>query len=259
MWSTCSVSGWSCQIPALARPVQIRDRRKHMECLHPGCCPGCGRRRQLRHISWPGPNGELVKLRVRKRTVVRWLVAVTAVGAVTAVVSNVALYVVAGSHRQAGSAEVRAKAVIVPGAQVHNGYPMAYLRGRLDAALELLRTGRVERILVSGDAAGGSGDEIAAMTQYLTAAGVPPALIDTDPHGVSTHATCERAQRIFGYRQAVIVTQRMHLARAVALCRAAGLEAEGVVAECDCSTLMVWRNTVREWLVAPKAVVEMVI
>jgi vancomycin permeability regulator SanA len=37
-----------------------------------------------------------------------------------------------------------------------------------------------------------------------------------------------RAHDVFGVRSAIVVTQRFHLPRAVALCRAAGIDAVGV-------------------------------
>jgi vancomycin permeability regulator SanA len=131
---------------------------------------------------------------------------------------------------------------------------MAYLRGRLDVAIELLRAGKVREILVSGDAAGTSGDEIASMMKYLVDQGVDPALVRSDGEGLSTRETCERAKRLFGIDRAIIVTQYRHVPRAVALCRAEGIDAEGVTAYCQCRQLTVVRNNIREWLAAPKAV-----
>jgi vancomycin permeability regulator SanA len=136
---------------------------------------------------------------------------------------------------------------------------MAYLRGRLDVAIELLAAGKVREILVSGDAAGDSGDEIASMTKYLVDHGVDPALIRSDGEGLSTWATCERARGVFGIDRAVIVTQHHHLPRAVALCRAAGIDGFGVTAYCECRRIAVVRNSIREWLAAPKAVARLVV
>lgn len=148
--------------------------------------------------------------------------------------------------------------MIVPGAKVaEDGTPMAYLRGRLDVAVELVSAGKAREILLSGDAGGASGDEIASMTRYLLAHGIDPAIVRSDGEGLSTRATCERARSEFGVERAIIVSQYQHLPRAVALCRAAGIEADGVVAYCECRRSTEMRNNVREWLAAPKAVVEM--
>lgn len=198
-------------------------------------------------------------MRIRRRTLGKVLLGAAITGAVTLVASNIVVYVMASGRQHSVSAVSPARVVIVPGAEVRDGQPRGYLRGRLDTALELYRAGKVERFLVSGDALGRSGDEIAVMTAYLTSRGIPRTAIDEDPRGVSTHASCARALEVFHYSDAIIVTQRLHVARAVALCQAAGLNAAGVPADCNCTTFVKWRNAAREWLAAPKAVAEMLL
>lgn len=150
-----------------------------------------------------------------------------------------------------------ASTVIVLGTQVRDGKPTRFLAGRLDAALDLVAGGKATDVLVSGDADGRSGDEIEAMTNYLVDAGVPADRITGDGAGVDTFATCSRAVESYGVRDALIVTQGLHVSRAVALCRAAGMEVEGVDAPCDCNTLAVVRNFAREWLARPKVVLDL--
>ncbi|MFI6999968.1 vancomycin high temperature exclusion protein [Nocardia sp. NPDC050175] len=186
--------------------------------------------------------------------------AVAATGLVLVVVgSNVRLWMVSAGHRFGPDAAPTVPVVIVPGAKVGpDGAPMAYLRGRLDVAIELLESGKAREILVSGDAAGTSGDEIASMTQYLVEHGVDPALVRSDGEGLSTRATCERAKRLFGIDRAIIVSQYRHVPRAVALCRAEGIDADGVTADCDCRRTTLIRNNIREWLAAPKAIAALI-
>ncbi|QRI76862.1 MULTISPECIES: YdcF family protein [unclassified Rhodococcus (in: high G+C Gram-positive bacteria)] len=151
-----------------------------------------------------------------------------------------------------------APVVIVPGARVRNGWPMPMLRGRLDVAVALLADGRARSVLVSGDAGGRSGDEIAAMTGYLVAHGVGREVIATDPYGLDTYDTCHRAAQVYGVTTALIATQDFHLPRAVALGRRAGIDMAGVVAGCDCRLRTRVRNVLREYLLSrPKALVEM--
>jgi vancomycin permeability regulator SanA len=158
-------------------------------------------------------------------------------------------------HRFTVSAVPWAPVVIVPGAKVApDEQPMTYLRGRLDIAIELLAAHKADEILISGDAAGRSGDEIASMRRYLLAHGIDPAVIRCDDAGLTTRATCERARDLFGIDRAIIVTQPQHAPRAIALCRGAGIDADGVDAYCECTRKTLVRNTVREWLAAPKAV-----
>ncbi|MFI6169260.1 vancomycin high temperature exclusion protein [Nocardia sp. NPDC051052] len=199
------------------------------------------------------PNG------ARKRRLLGVIV-VAATGLVLVVVgANVRLWTVSSGHRFGPGAAPTVPVVIVPGAKVGpDGAPMAYLRGRLDVAIELLHAGKAREILVSGDAAGTSGDEIASMTKYLADHGVDPALVRSDGEGLSTRATCERAKRLFGIDRAIIVTQYRHVPRAVALCRAEGIDADGVTAYCDCRRMTLIRNNLREWLAAPKAVAALI-
>ncbi|MGF6887077.1 vancomycin permeability regulator SanA [Nocardia sp. GAS34] len=186
-----------------------------------------------------------------------WAYVLYAISAPALVVAgaNVRLRMLSSGHRFAVATAPHAPVAIVPGAKVGPaGQPMAYLRGRLDAAIELLAAGKVSEILISGDAAGTSGDEIACMRTYLLDRGVGPALIREDSLGLSTRATCERARDLFGIDRAIIVTQPRHAARAIALCRGAGIDADGVDAYCDCKRTTLVRNSIREWLAAPKAV-----
>jgi vancomycin permeability regulator SanA len=187
--------------------------------------------------------------------VLEWGVALAAGLVLVVVGANVRLWMVSSGHRFEAASAPTVPVVIVPGAKVGpDGSPMAYLRGRLDVAIELLWAGKVREILVSGDAAGTSGDEIASMMKYLVDHGVDPALVRSDGLGLSTRETCERAQRLFGIERAIIVTQSRHVPRAVALCRAEGIDADGVGAYCECRRMTLVRNNIREWLAAPKAV-----
>ncbi|HZM84141.1 MAG TPA: ElyC/SanA/YdcF family protein [Candidatus Limnocylindrales bacterium] len=183
---------------------------------------------------------------------------VAAVFTVAALVTGAGAWVrlAAAGHVFEAAAAPAAPVVIVFGAQLADGgqRPLAVLRNRLDTAAELFRAGLVSWLLVSGDGRGASGDEPAAMTRYLVAAGVAAEAIVADGSGLDSHATCRRARDVFGVRRALLVTQGFHLPRAVALCRAAGIDAEGVLAGCgDCDPARLVWNTGRDWLAAPKA------
>jgi vancomycin permeability regulator SanA len=165
-------------------------------------------------------------------------------------------YAAAGHLHDPGDAP-RADVALVLGAQVAPGGtgPMPVLRGRLATAADLLRAGRVRVLLVTGDADGGSGDETAVMTSYLvTDLGVDRARVVVDPDGLDTYDSCRRARTVYGITRALVVTQAYHLPRAVALCRDAGIDADGVRARCDgCRTVTVLRNTVRDYAACTKA------
>ena len=123
----------------------------------------------------------------------------------------------------------RAPVALVLGAEVYpDGRPSGFLRARLDVAVELYRRGLVGRLLLSGDGTSRFHDETAAMRAYVLQAGVPSDAVDIDPGGLDTYASCSRARDVFGVRELVVVSQRYHLPRALAICRLLGLDAWGV-------------------------------
>lgn len=148
-----------------------------------------------------------------------------------------------------------APVAVVLGASVYaDGTPSTVLRRRLDTAVRLYASGRVEAVLVSGDNSEMTYNEPVAMRAYLIEQGVPPEAIALDYAGLDTYDTCVRAHRIFGVDQAIMVTQDFHAPRAVAVCRAVGVDAHGVVdAETVSGTRSWWRSWLRERVAAMKA------
>ena len=83
-------------------------------------------------------------------------------------------------------------------------------------------------VLVSGDNMAPEYNEPDAMRGYLIDAGVPAEDVVADYAGFDTYDSCARAKRIFGVSELIMVTQSYHLPRAVATCRALGVDATGV-------------------------------
>ncbi|WP_407917508.1 vancomycin high temperature exclusion protein [Kitasatospora sp. NE20-6] len=121
-----------------------------------------------------------------------------------------------------------APVAVVFGAGLFDGEPSPYLAHRLDAALTLYRQHKVQAILVTGDNSRTDYDETDAMRGYLTARGVPEVRVVGDYAGFDTWDSCSRARRIFGVDRALLVSQDFHVRRALALCRAAGIDAYAV-------------------------------
>ncbi|KUH35726.1 hypothetical protein ATE80_27530 [Streptomyces kanasensis] len=163
----------------------------------------------------------------------------------------------AGSLRTTADVPARDVAVVF-GAGLWKGRPTPYLAHRLDAAAELYRTGKVKVVLVTGDNGRVEYDEPDAMRAYLVEQGVPTTRVVSDHAGFDTWDSCVRAKRIFGVDRAVLVTQDFHIRRAVALCRAAGVDSYGVgVGE---PRDAVWyQGQVRELAAAGKAAADVVL
>ncbi|MEV6490823.1 ElyC/SanA/YdcF family protein [Actinoplanes sp. NPDC051633] len=160
----------------------------------------------------------------------------------------------AAGHEHDVDGAPSAGVVIVLGTEVVDGQPSSRLAGRLETAAELVRGRRARAVLVSGDGSGGSGDEPAAITAYLVRLGVDPRQVVPDPYGLDTYDSCVRARDVYGVTSALVVTQSYHLSRAVALCRDAGLIADGVRAGCPgCPAGLLREKAVRDVLACVKA------
>lgn len=131
------------------------------------------------------------------------------------------------AYAAAGSHPARPVALVLGAGLRADGTPTPYLAARLDAAAHLHRQGVVQVLLVSGDNRTHAYDEPTAMYDYLVAQGVPAADIVRDYAGRDTYDSCSRAKRIFGVDTLVLVSQGYHLPRAVATCRALGVDATG--------------------------------
>ena len=112
-----------------------------------------------------------------------------------------------------------------------DGSPTPVLRDRVATAAELYFSGKVQRLLLSGDNTFVEYNEPGAMRAYALELGVPDEALVLDYAGRRTYDTCYRARDIFGVTQAILVTQNFHLPRALYTCQALGLKAVGVPAD----------------------------
>ncbi|GAA2578635.1 hypothetical protein GCM10010399_05470 [Dactylosporangium fulvum] len=201
------------------------------------------------------PEGRETRRERRRRLTVRFVLAAVVCAALVLAPTAWIRLSSAGRIVTVGDAPA-ADVAIVFGAQVAPGgsQPMPFLKGRLDTAIDLLTAGKVRALLVSGDARGGSGDEVRVMREYLAGRGVDPARMVVDPYGLDTYDTCRRAHDVYGVSRALLVSQELHLHRAITLCRRLGVEAVGVPARCEgCRSVTIWYNTARDVAAGPKA------
>ena len=124
------------------------------------------------------------------------------------------------------------RVAIVFGAEVkRDGTPSVVLRDRIETAVALYKSGKVEKLLMSGDNRFVDYNEPESMRQYALTLGMPDSAIALDYAGRRTYDTCYRAKKIFGVNSAILVTQRFHMPRALFLCQAFGIDAVGVESE----------------------------
>lgn len=106
--------------------------------------------------------------------------------------------------------------------------PSGFLAHRLDVAVRLWQLHKVQHILVTGDNATVSHNEVRAMQDYLAVHGVPAGVVTQDHAGFDTYDSCFRARAIFGVSRAIVVTTDYHLPRALWTCQRVGVHAVGV-------------------------------
>lgn len=124
------------------------------------------------------------------------------------------------------------KVAIVFGAGLAGkGLPGDILKDRIEASAELYKAGKVEKIIMSGDNRFVDYDEPSAMIDYAIQLGIPEENLEPDYAGRRTYDTCTRAKLIFGVDEAVLVTQRFHMTRAMYICNSKGIDSVGMIAD----------------------------
>lgn len=124
----------------------------------------------------------------------------------------------------------RADVAIVLGAAVDEDSPSPVFRERIAHGITLYDEGRVQKLLLTG--ARGNGEAIAeseAARRMALAAGVPERDILTENESVTTMHNLVEAQLVMrdaGAETALIVSDPLHMRRAIEMAEALGIEAE---------------------------------
>ena len=102
---------------------------------------------------------------------------------------------------------------------------------RLDAAEQLYRSGKIEKILISGDENSLDGvNEPECMKDSLVARGVPASAIILDGKGYRTINSIVNANKVFGLESFTIISQQFHNERAIYQAEHLGLDIENIQA-----------------------------
>ncbi len=125
----------------------------------------------------------------------------------------------------------RRVAVVYGAAVYRSGRLSPMLRDRMETAVQLYESGKVQVLLLSGDNQTEEYNEPWHMMRYAIERGVPEEAIQPDYGGRRTYDTCYRAGDVFQVQEAILVTQEFHLPRALYTCRQLGIDAVGVSAD----------------------------
>jgi SanA protein len=151
-----------------------------------------------------------------------------------------------------------AQCAVILGARIHDdGTPYPMLADRLDTGIKLYQSGKVDKLLLSGDNSKEPPyKEVDVMLAYVLERGVPQEDIFTDYAGYNTYGSMYRALNVFQAKTVLIPTQDFHLSRSVYIARHLGLDATGVVADIQ-PYLDEGKNAAREVLARVKAVLQL--
>lgn len=103
--------------------------------------------------------------------------------------------------------------------KVRGGTANPHFWNRIEAAVQLYKSGKIQKIIASGDPRPGRQNEVAAMRSALIAKGVAEEDIILDPKGLRTIASIQQAKEQFGLQRMVIISQKYHNYRAVYLAK----------------------------------------
>jgi SanA protein len=130
-----------------------------------------------------------------------------------------------------------------------------YYAYRIDAAEELLKKGKIDYLVISGDNSRKAYNEPEDMRQSLIARGVDSNRIFLDYAGFRTFDSVVRLREIFSQLKVTIISQAFHNERAVYIARREGIEAIGFNAK-DVGKAFGFKVMLREKLARVKVFVD---
>lgn len=130
-----------------------------------------------------------------------------------------------------------------------------FYKNRLDAAVQLYRSNKIEKVLVSGDNGTLAYNEPRMMFEDLVEAGIPASDIYLDYAGFRTFDSVIRAKKVFKQDNFLIISQQFHNERALFIARKNGIEATAYNAK-GLSFAFSPKTYLREKLARVKAVLD---
>lgn len=100
-----------------------------------------------------------------------------------------------------------------------NGSTNVHFINRTDGAALLYRSGKVKRLLISGNRNNHGFDEVTGMKNEILAKGVPGQALILDFDGNSTWESLRKAKAIYYLNNVIIITDRFHAPRAIYVAR----------------------------------------
>lgn len=177
------------------------------------------------------------------------------------VICNV--WIVATTHSgviEDSRALIGAEVGLVFGTSQHqvNGTSNPFFSHRVASAKQLLKSGKVEKLILSGSKDSIYYDEAEAMKSALIDQGIDANVLVLDKYGNRTIESLSRLKDVYGYNQCILITQEYHAYRCLFIADKLGLHAQCFVAETPNKKDHIWA-LLRELLARTKAVIDLYI
>jgi SanA protein len=130
-----------------------------------------------------------------------------------------------------------------------------FYKFRIDAAVALFKSGKIDYIIVSGDNRHESYNEPREMRKNLIEAGVPEDRIILDFAGFRTLDSVIRSKEVFGQKSITIISQTFQIERAIFIAVRNDIDAIGYAAR-DVSNVWAYANFIREYLARVKLMMD---
>ncbi len=138
---------------------------------------------------------------------------------------------------------------------LRNGRINLYYKYRIEAAVSIFRSGKIEYILISGDNSTKEYDEPTDIKLDLIAQGIPEDKIFLDYAGFRTLDSILRCKYIFGQDTITIISQQFHNERAVYIAECSGINAVAFNAK-DVSVRYGMKTRLREKFARVKVILD---
>jgi len=124
-------------------------------------------------------------------------------------------------------------AALILGAGINSNTktPSSILYDRVLAGVKLYNSGKVKKLIMSGDNRYQDYNEPDVMKQTAVDLGVPEYDIQPDYAGRRTYDSCYRAKHIFSQETITVVTQSFHIYRSLYVCHNLGIQSVGFLAD----------------------------
>ena len=132
---------------------------------------------------------------------------------------------------------------------------------RIDAAEQLYKAGKIEKILISGDDNSLDGvNETECMRDSLVARGIPTNAIILDGKGYRTISSVINANKVYGLKSFTIISQEFHNERAIYQAEHLGLDVKNLQAynAKDPKSRRAYLTTIREYLARVKMFMDLI-